>query len=702
MNLVHLWPIYLGAAALTLPVLVHWLTRPRPVKLPFSTLRFVRESIEQRRARQRLRDFLVLALRTAAVALLAFAIARPLIGDRASTATGGAGDVARVVIVDVSQSMAAGSSGIEAFERARSKAAEYLEYQPGLRANLIFAGASAQPVFDGLSTNLQALRDDLQRARVVPQRLSVQAALNLASELLATAPAVEGSRREVVIVSDMQRTNWAGPDFSVLPADTIVQVESMAPREPLANLAIRRSGVVGAASQGKAARVEIEVANFSPAARPVACEVALGEAAYRLEGNCPAQSTVTLSQEVTIAAEGWQAGHARLLDIDDALAADNQRAFVVEVKPPATYALVTRQSPTALNSSFFLERALAPLAKREHAEAARVVRIEPAQLDEQSLAGAQPIVLDHPGKLSPEATRLLARLAQRGRAIWYCASEPIDAVNLKQIAEAAGAALTMPVEFLPPETNRARKGLFLASFAKEQAPFHVLGDGVQQSLGTLRFGGGLGSRKLDGGLHDDLVASFSDGSAALVVSSCGAGTIAVLNADLDKSNLPSSPLFVPLVGELVDRLLGQRRRGAAIASGEPLAVYLPPEAGAATGLSIVATGADAAAATNPGELIDDGLGTLWRAHDAPAPGVYRAERGGRTVFALATELPDEESDLRPLEAGVLTERLAGGRRIEFRALEAGQRDEDTWWTWLAVGVVGCILAEWGVLRLFRS
>jgi hypothetical protein len=702
MNLLHLWPIYVGAAALALPVVVHWLTRPRPVKLPLSTLRFVRQSIEQRRAKQRLRDFLVLALRTTAILLLALALARPLVGDRSAASAGAAGEVSRVLIVDVSQSMAAGSSGVATFERARSKAAEFLEYQPGLRANLILAGAAPQPIFDGLSTNLQALRDDLQRARTLPERLNVQAALNLASQLLATVPSTTGAQYEVVIVSDMQRTNWAAPDFSVLPADAVVQIESMAPREPLANLAIRRAGVSGAASQDKAARVEIEIANYTPAARPVACEVVLGDAVYRLEGNCPAQSTLVLAQEVTSAADGWQDGWAQLVDVDDALAADNRRAFVVEVKPPATYALVTRQSAKALSSSFFLERALAPLTKREHGGTARVVRIDPAQLDEQALAGAQPIVLDHPGKLSPEATRLLARLAQRGRAIWYCASEPVDAVNLKQLAAAAGAALAMPVEFLPPETNRLRRNLFLTSVAKEQAPFRVLGDGIRQSLAGLRFGGGLGSRQLESGLHDDLVASFSDGSAALVVSACGAGSVAVLNADLDKSNLPASPLFVPLVGELVDRLLGQHKRGATIASGEPLAVYLPPEAGVAAGLTIVAAAANAAAVPRPGELVDDGLGTLWRAPEAPAPGIYRAERGGRTVFAVATELPEEECDLRPLDESVLTERLAGGRRIEYRALDAGQRDSDTWWTWLAVGVVGCILAEWGVLRLFRS
>jgi len=39
---------------------------------------------------------------------------------------------------------------------------------------------------------------------------------------------------------------------------------------------------------------------------------------------------------------------------------------------------------------------------------------------------------------------------------------------------------------------------------------------------------------------------------------------------------------------------------------------------------------------------------VWRMPSAVPPGIYRVERGGQTVFALASELPPEESDLRSL------------------------------------------------------
>ena len=118
MSFVHPWIIVAGAAAATLPVIVHLLTRPRPVRMPLSTIRFVREAIQQRRAQHRLRDWIVLALCTLAVLLLALAIARPLLGPQPLVAEVQEGDAVRVVLLDLSQSMAATSGGIQAIERA--------------------------------------------------------------------------------------------------------------------------------------------------------------------------------------------------------------------------------------------------------------------------------------------------------------------------------------------------------------------------------------------------------------------------------------------------------------------------------------------------------------------------------------------------------------------------------------------------------
>ena len=153
----------------------------------------------------------------------------------------------------------------------------------------------------------------------------------------------------------------------------------------------------------------------------------------------------------------------------------------------------------------------------------------------------------------------------------YVAAEPVDAANLKLLADTAGSDLKMPVEFLPPPGGFRvpRHDLFLADVRCEELPFSPFGESLPAAIGPLRFGGGLTSKPLPGGLVEDILATYSDRSAALVTASCGAGTLSVFNADLNECNIVGSPVFVPLVEELVNRLLSRPIGEEAVSSGEP-------------------------------------------------------------------------------------------------------------------------------------
>jgi hypothetical protein len=397
MTWLHPWAIALGAVAAGLPIVVHLLTRPRPLRLPLSTIRFVREAVQQRRARHRLRDWIVLLLRTAAVILLALAIARPLIGDRAAQAPPPTGGTLRVVLLDASQSMAAESRGIAAFERGRTAAARAVEYSPGLRANLVLGAAQPRGVFDVPSSNLAAQREALAKAGTRPERLDLAGALAAAGEMLA-ADGRPGVRRELVVISDFQRTNWVSTDFSSLPEDAVITLEAVGADRPPPNLGILRVALAGRAEEGREAQLDV----------------------FNLEGDCPTGTATTLTAAVTLSGERWQTGQARLIGVEDALSADDTRPFVLEVRASPTYALVTRQdAATRPSSSYYLERALAPATPREGATSSqpRIVRIDPLRLDRDAVAAAELIVVDHPGKLSAEWAELLASLLRRGRAL---------------------------------------------------------------------------------------------------------------------------------------------------------------------------------------------------------------------------------------------------------------------------------------------
>ena len=103
-----------------------------------------------------------------------------------------------------------------------------------------------------------------------------------------------------------------------------------------------------------------------------------------------------------------------------------------------------------------------------------------------------------------------------------------------------------------------------------------------------------------------------------------------------------------------------------------------------------------------GELVDEAAGVVWRWTAPGPPGVYRVERDDAPAFAMAVNIPDEESQLDVLSSDVLTGRLAAGRTAVYRgAADEGQRRDD-FWKWFAVACVGCVLGEIGALIVFRT
>jgi hypothetical protein len=628
------------------------------------------------------------------------AIARPFFSESREPAIDDTAKVVRVVLLDVSQSMAAQTKGITSLDRGRPIAARELQFRQGLRANLLFAAAQPRAVFASASTNFSALRDALAGASALPQRLNVQPAINLAGEMLATEGAAD-ARRELVVVSDFQRTNWASANFDSLPQGTLIRLESAAPAEAAGNYAITRVALAGRAESGQEVRLEADVGNFTAAAATVRSEVRVGGASYQLSGICPPLVKTTLTTTFRAGPAGWQMGQARLLGVEDALAADNVRPCAFEVMPPPTYAFITSEpAQRKPSSTYYLERAIAPLESTDPAAGKRIVRVDPEQLDRQSLAAADLILIDHPGQLSSESIAILASMLKRGRGMLYVGAESVDAANLKLLADAVGPALTLPVEFAPVPIGQERRNLFLGQVQRDAPLFAMFGDQLASLTGPLRFSGGLISRQQAGGLTDDVLATYSDGSACLVVTSGQGAPLAVLNVDLEQTNLPTSPLFVPLVGEIARRLLSGKQSGREQPSGEPLSVALPGKVDRADELAIEGptnTGVEL------GQLMQEPLGIVWHSPAAAAPGICQVKRAGQTIFALATVIPEEEADLRSLSADVFQTRLAGQRDVRFRAYSADQAPErDRLWTLLAVVCIVSVLGEFVALRLFRT
>ena len=113
-------PLFLvGLAALAIPVLIHLIQRERKRVVEFPSLMFLRKIPYQSVRRRRIRDWLLLAMRLAALALIVLAFARPFFRrtELAAATQNGAREV--VILLDISYSMEYG----DRWQKAKAAAA---------------------------------------------------------------------------------------------------------------------------------------------------------------------------------------------------------------------------------------------------------------------------------------------------------------------------------------------------------------------------------------------------------------------------------------------------------------------------------------------------------------------------------------------------------------------------------------------------
>lgn len=699
MNFLHPWAIGLGAVAILLPVVIHFLTKPRPVTMPLSTIRFVQNAVKQRRASNWLRDILVLALRALAIGCIAWSFAQPRFNAESTPVVDAAAKTQRVVILDASQSMSALQSGVDGFQAARVQASRFLKSSSGLRANLIVAAANADAVFEVPSANMNVLNESLGKANTKPERIDIQAAINAASEMLVSPQ--EGVEQELVIVSDFQRSNWSTVDFSPLPESTKIKLESTAPEETPSNLAILSVGFSEKPTAGNLATLEIEIGNFSKQPRSVQVEVSLGDTVFTIDEACPPIVHTTLTKEIMVDQTGWQSGWVELVENEDALAADDRYPFVVQSIDSPACSIITRQSPKDRpSSSYFLERALSPW-ENPVAGQMLVTRTRPERFSVESVSGSQLLVFDHPGRLQANQIKAIASLMRRGRGVLYVASELVDATNLKLLYDELGGDLRAPVELRPSPRGVKRNSLTVASVKDKLRPFNVFGDSLTAVLSDLRISGGLTTQRIPNSLDDDIRATLNDQSVLLFTTPAGSGKLCVLNADLNQSNWPRHSTFVPILNELVEDLLRSNGKSEKSLCGEPLTRLLPPAISSGADLSVVSE-ANSESTIATGEFQQSGEGVLWNWRRPEGPTIFNINQADKTVYAIATHIAAEESDLRTLDADVLTERLSGGRQVDFHRVAEQKKEDDKSWIWFAVATVVALVGEVFVLRSFKT
>src|SRR5262245_47425553 len=193
-----------GAAAVSIPIALHFFYRARYRPLPWAPMKFLKEAIEQTSRRLKFQEWVLLALRILAILLLALALARP--GFKTATTAGRGEAIDAVLVFDTSYSMAARDGDKTRLDRAKDAALAVLDTLPANSSVQIYSCSDRAALLGPLQ------RFNLDQARQLIPTIEVN---SLSTDLLPglteafeTAKTGTAPAKEIYVFTDLQKSGF--------------------------------------------------------------------------------------------------------------------------------------------------------------------------------------------------------------------------------------------------------------------------------------------------------------------------------------------------------------------------------------------------------------------------------------------------------------------------------------------------------------
>jgi hypothetical protein len=329
--------VLFGLAAAAIPVLLHLFNLRKLEKVEFSTLRFLRELEKTKIRRLKLRQLLLLFLRTMLIILIVCAFARPTLQ---STSIGGAAARAKttaVILVDNSYTMTSSGQEGEYLKMAKGDAGKVLdlakEGDDVFLVPLSESGATAPASAISPQRDVVAIRSEINAMNPSYVHKTVEEALRYSAKLLSTT---KNLNKEVYVISDFKtgslRTEKKEPQAEdIFPSGTRFFLLPVG-HNTRQNLGIESVKIENSLlGVGKPLTLEVTVANWG--AHDVKNEVVSvflnGTRVSQQALDVESQRSAQCSFSITPTSAGYLHGVVELQDDD--LDFDNRRSFVVDV-----------------------------------------------------------------------------------------------------------------------------------------------------------------------------------------------------------------------------------------------------------------------------------------------------------------------------------------------------------------------------------
>lgn len=674
-------PIFLAfGAAVLIPLVLHMIQSSRTIRLPFSTIRFLKLAEKRSSRRIKMENFLLWFLRTLLMALLAIAFAMPMIRtkDFGKLLGRAARDVA--IVIDASYSMDYRMNRQVVWNQATDLAASIIE---GLsekdRFCVYLAGDQVTPICEQLTSKREETATRL-RALPMPRGSSQLCPATLAA-LGTLDQDTSRAERELHIISDHQLLPWARFNKE--------EAEAAGTNAPGAARPGAQEDLWDPAKVKDNTTCFVTLLGASAPENNAPADVDLEP--KLITADTPCQATVRFLRS------GPKLETAAALFVDDkevgrrsvtlGEGSPNETKFMIPPQGPGTHTVRVETPDDSLvedNAFYFLIRA------REKLPALCVGSKDSTLFLRAALGTA-------PGGVSPFEIKAIAADGLPGESlaayacIFLCNVMPLAGQEIKALERyvAAGGLLVvfpgdagamsdygawtclpaMPSTVVDVPTSERKRLL------KWDKPLHPV-------VASLKEGGISPNVMIRRQLKcealkekAETLVSTGEGYPFLMARSSGRGAVVLFTVSADRSwsDFPLSPFYLPMAHQLIQYAAGVAAGVPFLWAADSLSLdeFLPE----ATRESVL-KGPDGKPVSVRSAVVEGE--TVSYAEGLTAPGIYRLSQpgGAGDLPALAINMPREESHLDPVKAedipailGVKTLQVAASKDELMKKIE---------------------------------
>lgn len=573
-----------GVLAIGVPIAIHAMGRRRARVVPFAALEFIMATKRKTARRWQLREHLLLLIRILICIAVAIALAKPFAAceHRGPQVTRGA--QAAAIVIDDSFASGYIVDGKPWLKRAGDEARKILALLgPEAEVAIVRASEGAEQPSE-LTRNHLRLRDQLLELEPTSRPADTTRALARAAQLL---EASSSSRKTVFLLSMLASSGVSAGVASWNANGPTLVTRDLRP-SAVDNVAVTQLEVSpDPAASRRGVAFDAEIANFGDTPATVAISLSIADAVVargQLELG-PRQRNI--KRFLAALPPGTRAADAAVsIGRHDALAADDIRYVRASVRDEVRVLLVDGDPRTMRQEDelFYLETALRPGDRDDSGTQVHTITAEElsgidpklrdrAQAPAIDLNDFDVIVLANVPALPADQVALLAAWVRSGGGILIASGDRVDpSAYDRTMRPILPQSLRDPVDATwgaSPE-DRASRAVHLVKWESDHPIFSPFSPDAPELADAKFFKFSLmgpttagDSPGPDGDNDRKVLARFTNGAAALVEASIGAGRTLLFTSTLDRdwNDLPIHPGYLPLAQQAVRHLARKHGRG---------------------------------------------------------------------------------------------------------------------------------------------